>query len=156
MARASGASHSLGPHAAFLDPSGASCLPRIAPTPAEASTLFCWAEAVGPHVAALREGRPVTDEELRAAVATQLQAFAARHADSVTSALALVETAGGVCSPAPSGRLAADSFRPFRMPSLLVADGRLGGISTSIAALESLLLRGYDTVRSLSLRSHDI
>ncbi|CAN4106517.1 unnamed protein product [Withania somnifera] len=34
--------------------------------------------------------------------------------------------------------------RPFRFPAILVGDGRLGGISGTISAYESLKLRGYD------------
>lgn len=34
--------------------------------------------------------------------------------------------------------------RPLRLPGVLVGDGRLGGISTTISAYESLVLRGYD------------
>ncbi|KAL3522081.1 hypothetical protein ACH5RR_014915 [Cinchona calisaya] len=36
--------------------------------------------------------------------------------------------------------------RPFRLPAILVGDGRLGGISGTISAYESLKLRGYDVV----------
>lgn len=36
--------------------------------------------------------------------------------------------------------------RPFRLPGILVGDGRLGGISGTISAYESLKLRGYDIV----------
>lgn len=57
---------------------------------------------------------------------------------------ALVETAGGVHSPGPNGNSQADFYRPLRLPVILVADPRLGGISSSISAYESLLLRGYD------------
>lgn len=56
----------------------------------------------------------------------------------------LLETAGGVHSPAPSGSSQADLYRPLRLPVLLVADHRLGGISSSISAFESLHIRGYD------------
>ncbi|KAL3529061.1 hypothetical protein ACH5RR_008383 [Cinchona calisaya] len=35
---------------------------------------------------------------------------------------------------------------PFRLPAILVGDGRLGGISGTISAYESLKLRGYDVV----------
>ena len=58
--------------------------------------------------------------------------------------MALVETAGGVCSPGPSGNLQCDLMRPMRLPAILVGDGELGGISTTIAALESLHARGYE------------
>jgi dethiobiotin synthetase/adenosylmethionine--8-amino-7-oxononanoate aminotransferase len=34
--------------------------------------------------------------------------------------------------------------RPLRFPGVLVGDGRLGGISTTIGAYESLHSRGYD------------
>ena len=37
-----------------------------------------------------------------------------------------------MASPGPSGTLQADLLRPLRLPALLVADGGLGGISTSI------------------------
>ena len=56
----------------------------------------------------------------------------------------LLETAGGVHSPTPSGSSQADLYRPLRLPVLLVADHRLGGISSSISAFESLHIRGYD------------
>jgi dethiobiotin synthetase/adenosylmethionine--8-amino-7-oxononanoate aminotransferase len=56
----------------------------------------------------------------------------------------LVETAGGVHSPTPSGSSQVDLYRPLRLPICLVADHKLGGISASISAFESLHLRGYD------------
>jgi dethiobiotin synthetase/adenosylmethionine--8-amino-7-oxononanoate aminotransferase len=56
----------------------------------------------------------------------------------------LLETAGGVHSPAPSGNSQADVYRPLRLPILLVADHLLGGISSTISAFESLHARGYD------------
>ena len=57
---------------------------------------------------------------------------------------ALVETAGGVLSPAPSGTLQADLYRPLRIPGILVGDARLGGIGATISAFESLKIRGFD------------
>ena len=56
----------------------------------------------------------------------------------------LLETAGGVHSPTPSGTSQADLYRPIRLPICLVADHKLGGISASISAFESLHVRGYD------------
>lgn len=58
--------------------------------------------------------------------------------------LTIVETAGGVLSPGPSGVPQADIFRPMRLPVILVGDHRLGGIASTISAAESLTLRGYD------------
>lgn len=40
-------------------------------------------------------------------------------------------------------------LRPLRLPAVLVGDGRLGGISSTISAYESLRLRGYDVVAVL-------
>lgn len=65
---------------------------------------------------------------------------------------ALVETAGGVHSPGPNGNSQADLYRPLRLPIVLVADSRLGGISSSISAYESLLVRGYDVQSVLLFR----
>lgn len=56
--------------------------------------------------------------------------------------LCLVEVA---CDHAQSyTALQCDTWRPLRLPGLLVGDGHLGGISTTIGAQECLLLRGYD------------
>ena len=35
-------------------------------------------------------------------------------------------------------------YRPLRLPALLVGEGKLGGISSTLAAYEMLSLRGYD------------
>lgn len=66
--------------------------------------------------------------------------------------MALVETAGGVHSPGPRGNSQVDLYRPLRLPVVLVADSKLGGISASISAYESLLLRGYDVDAVLLFR----
>ncbi|CAM9536742.1 unnamed protein product [Pylaiella littoralis] len=68
--------------------------------------------------------------------------------------LVLVEAAGGVLSPAPSGSLQADAFRPIRLPVLLVGDGKLGGIGVTLSALESLRTRGY-SVLGIALFAQD-
>lgn len=67
--------------------------------------------------------------------------------------LVLVEAAGGVLSPAPSGSLQADAFRPMRLPVLLVGDGKLGGIGGTLSALESLRMRGYSVLGIALIRS---
>lgn len=48
------------------------------------------------------------------------------------------------CAYTLSCALQCDVWRPLRLPGVLVGDGRLGGISSTIAARECLLLRGYD------------
>ena len=57
-------------------------------------------------------------------------------------------TLSGVHSPTLSGTTQLDSYRPLFLPTILVGDSRLGGISSTISAYESLLLRGYivDTI----------
>ena len=89
----------------------------------------------------------VNDEALRRRISTTLDDW---HRDGFS--LALVETAGGVHSPGPNGNSQADLYRPLRLPVVLIADSRLGGISSSISAYESLLLRGYDVQSVLLFR----
>lgn len=55
----------------------------------------------------------------------------------------------GVHSPTPAGTSQAQAYRPLRLPILLVGDSRLGGISSTIAAYESLYIRGYTIDRIL-------
>lgn len=62
----------------------------------------------------------------------------------VNGAYAFLETAGGIYSPVQSGTPQADFYRPLRLPSVLIGDGNLGGISTTMTSYESLLIRGYD------------
>jgi bifunctional dethiobiotin synthetase / adenosylmethionine---8-amino-7-oxononanoate aminotransferase len=49
----------------------------------------------------------------------------------------------GVHSPTLSGSTQADAYRPLFLPTILIGDSKLGGISSTISAYESLLLRGY-------------
>lgn len=46
-------------------------------------------------------------------------------------------------SPTPSGSSQLDCYRPLLLPTILVADSRLGGISSTISSYESLSIRGY-------------
>lgn len=46
-------------------------------------------------------------------------------------------------SPTISGSTQVDAYRPLFFPTILIGDSRLGGISSTISAYESLLLRGY-------------
>eukprot|EP00208_Stichococcus_sp_RCC1054_P000920 CAMPEP_0206139432 /NCGR_PEP_ID=MMETSP1473-20131121/6079_1 /ASSEMBLY_ACC=CAM_ASM_001109 /TAXON_ID=1461547 /ORGANISM="Stichococcus sp, Strain RCC1054" /LENGTH=768 /DNA_ID=CAMNT_0053533229 /DNA_START=85 /DNA_END=2388 /DNA_ORIENTATION=- len=109
----------------------------------KARTVFAWHQPVSPHIAVETEGRPVADSEVQAAVAQELAAFHSVIPQG-QDACALVETAGGVASPGPSGTLQCDLLRGARLPAVLVGDGRLGGISATIAAFEVLRSRGYD------------
>ena len=46
-------------------------------------------------------------------------------------------------SPTLSGSTQVDAYRPLFLPTILIGDSKLGGISSTISAYESLLLRGY-------------
>ncbi len=140
VARLAGGSHALGNHAetaASVHPSS-SALAGVAFQCDDAgpscSTLFAWRQPVSPHLAVEMEGRAVTDESLREAVRSALE--------PAGFDLTVVETAGGVASPAPSGSLQCDALLPLQLPAVLVGDGGLGGISATICAYESLSRRG--------------
>ncbi|KAL6236719.1 hypothetical protein BDW75DRAFT_104400 [Aspergillus navahoensis] len=110
--------------------------------------LYQFDEPVSPHIAAKTFAIP-GDDEILSSVHRTLSDWASNGVG-----FALVETAGGVHSPGPNGNSQADLYRPLRLPIILVADSRLGGISSSISAYESLLLRGYD-VHSVLLFKDD-
>jgi dethiobiotin synthetase/adenosylmethionine--8-amino-7-oxononanoate aminotransferase len=109
-------------------------------------TLFAWRDPVSPHIAVETEGRPVSDTAIVSSLAEELNAF--------NGNVSIVETAGGVGSPGPSGSLQSDILRPLRLPAVLVGDGKLGGISATLTAYESLRIRGYD-VPVIVLMDHE-
>lgn len=119
-------------------------------TDISARTLFQFSQPVSPHLAVIADGQVLADEDIQSRVTQELSSYATNG-----NGIALVETAGGVLSPAPSGIPQADLYRPLRLPVLLVGDYRLGGIATSISAFESLHLRGYD-VGSVVLLEDDV
>jgi dethiobiotin synthetase/adenosylmethionine--8-amino-7-oxononanoate aminotransferase len=108
----------------------------------QVSTLFQFDDAVSSHVAARKAVLVPGDEHINHMLFKQLQGAA----DVLASrqGVAIIETAGGVLSPGPSGTPQADLFRPLRLPTILVGDHRLGGIAATISAAESLIIRGYD------------
>ncbi|KAK9076821.1 hypothetical protein SSX86_005155 [Deinandra increscens subsp. villosa] len=114
-------------------------------------TIFAWKEAISPHLATEREGAVVGDSDVLELLKKCLEI----GVGSEGRVLSLVETAGGVASPGSSGSLQCDLYRPFRLPSILVGDGRLGGISGTISAYESLTIRGYDVV-AIVLEDHGL
>ncbi|KAK2782792.1 hypothetical protein FQN52_000615 [Onygenales sp. PD_12] len=107
---------------------------------ASSKCLYSFSEPVSPHIAA-RGGETPEDEMIVRSISQTVSNWAEEG-----HGFALVETAGGVLSPGPSGSLQADLYRPLRLPVILVGHSNLGGISTSIAAYESLAVRGYDVV----------
>eukprot|EP00639_Heterosigma_akashiwo_P030615 CAMPEP_0194672100 /NCGR_PEP_ID=MMETSP0295-20121207/6231_1 /TAXON_ID=39354 /ORGANISM="Heterosigma akashiwo, Strain CCMP2393" /LENGTH=240 /DNA_ID=CAMNT_0039555719 /DNA_START=61 /DNA_END=780 /DNA_ORIENTATION=- len=110
-------------------------------------TLYGFGSPVSPHVAAEQDGNIVSDKDIIASIEAALREETAGPASAV-----LLEGAGGVLSPGPSGTPQADLFRALRLPCLLVGDGRLGGISATAAAREALLLRGYSVPVLITIR----
>ena len=149
-------------------PSDAGFVTRHAPATSRCTTLFDYTDPVSPHLAAARDGAVTPDTEIVEAVVAEIKVAlgesdeagdgaadgreapaveaARRRGGAKESSLVLVESAGGVLSPAPSGSLQADAFRPLRLPVLLVGDGKLGGIGATLSALESLRMRGYSVL----------
>lgn len=107
-----------------------------------AKTLFAWQTAVSPHLAVELEGRGVSDEQMLMVTAQHMKNFS-NTLSFDSNGLCIVETAGGVASPGPSGSLLCDALQPLLLPALLVGDGRLGGISATLSAIDTLTLRGY-------------
>ncbi|KAL8002602.1 putative dethiobiotin synthase BioD, aminotransferase class-III [Plasmopara halstedii] len=110
----------------------------------QCSTLYSWKNPVSPHLAAQMEGHTITDEKLLELLSDKLESISKMNGANGVDSLVLVETAGGVCSPSASTRFQVDVYRSLRLPVILVGDGKLGGISTTMSALETLLIRGFD------------
>ncbi|KAJ7667394.1 PLP-dependent transferase [Mycena rosella] len=107
--------------------------------------LYRFHVPVSPHLAAqLAAGEEsqkiVPDNTFISSIASHVRRCASRASGP---AHLYVETAGGVHSPALSGTTQLDCYRPLFLPTILVGDSRLGGISATISACESLLMRGY-------------
>lgn len=75
-------------------------------------TLYCWKQAISPHLAAQRENAWVEDEQvvesLRSCFGQRLGKDMCGRKEDVWR---VVETAGGVASPGPSGTLQCDLYR---------------------------------------------
>ncbi|MCL7025998.1 hypothetical protein MKW94_014108 [Papaver nudicaule] len=117
-------------------------------------TICGWKEAISPHLAVQRESGDIEDSWLLDSLQKNFVDGGNDDGDGKRF-WTVVETAGGVASPGPSGSLQCDLYRPFRLPAILVGDGRLGGISGTISAYESLKLRGYD-VAAIIIEDHGL
>lgn len=80
--------------------------------------------------------QPPNDHEIVTAISDQVQKWTRGNQEG-QEGMIIVEGAGGVHSPTPSGTSQSDALRPLRMPVLLVGDPKLGGISATISAWES-------------------
>ncbi|KAI9066093.1 P-loop containing nucleoside triphosphate hydrolase protein [Trametes sanguinea] len=115
----------------------------------QSKCLFRFDDPVSPHLAARRaneiavEKRTVpTDDAFVNAVASHISDCSNTSRHGSLSHM-YVETAGGVHSPTLSGTTQLDAYRPLFLPTVLIGDSRLGGISSTIASYEAMLLRGY-------------
>jgi len=134
--------------------------------------LFLWDTPASPHLASRVENKPVSDGEVISSLQealTYMDKEGGALAEGNANMRTIIETAGGVLSPSsasphnslPSHARAlssdtlesssswgwsaqADLYQPLNIPAVLVGDGRLGGISCTLSALESLIFRGYD------------
>ncbi|GAA6003077.1 uncharacterized protein JCM10292_000328 [Rhodotorula paludigena] len=159
------ASLALGEQVAYLKPVGTGSgdgddelhLQRFAPK-AKTACLFHFDEPVSPHLAVERAASGLSQVATKAPTDAEFAAAVGRFAHSYSQEVAgkrsslYIESAGGVHSPTLSGTSQLDAFRPLLPPTLLIASAALGGISTTISAYESLLLRGYDVDAVLVFR----
>jgi dethiobiotin synthetase/adenosylmethionine--8-amino-7-oxononanoate aminotransferase len=118
-------------------------------------TLFKFDAPASPHLASRQEDSPVSDKQVLDALFSELGASKAE--------VTWIETAGGVLSPGPSSPSNQNAYHAMNAPRwgwvpqanlyqpligqvqvVLIGDGRLGGISATLSAIESLLVRGYD------------
>jgi bifunctional dethiobiotin synthetase / adenosylmethionine---8-amino-7-oxononanoate aminotransferase len=118
-------------------------------------TLFKFETPASPHLASRWEASPVSDADVLDALTHEIERS--------ESEVMWIETAGGVMSPGPSSPMneshhhakndlewgwvpQSNLYQPFLglVQVVLVGDGRLGGISSTLSAIESLIIRGYD------------
>ena len=116
-------------------------------------TIHHWSPAISPHLAAALEGHEEGDDELVRRLQNEIGVF--ENAASGKDSFVVVETAGGVLTPGPSRTLQADIYRRLRLPLVLVGDSKLGGISTTLSAIESLRLRGYSIHAVIMIETED-
>ncbi len=145
--------------------------------------LFHWQTPTSPHAASRLEHQPTSDAEVLdklTLVLTDISATKNGSEPLIPSTTTWIETAGGVLSPSSASPLnrsprhasstdattstansswgwttQADLYQPLAGISqvVLVGDGRLGGISCTLSALESLTLRGYTVAAIVFLSS---
>jgi dethiobiotin synthetase len=113
----------------------------IAPTTEAITAITPWrfAAPISPHLAARREGRSVSREDV---------VRFCREAGADVRAIRLIEGAGGVMSPMTSDATCLDLIADLGDPVILVTGTYLGALSHTLTALEAL--RGRDaTVRGI-------
>ena len=73
-------------------------------------TMYAWREAISPHLAAEKEGGAVPDNVLLEVLGRCL-GIGSEDGGGKVDVWTVVETAGGVASPGPSGTLQCDLYR---------------------------------------------
>ncbi|KAF9922068.1 hypothetical protein FBU30_007842 [Linnemannia zychae] len=106
----------------------------------ETKGLYAYPDPVSPHIAT---PNPPPDSEVLQATINAIRTFK-QSIGQGEKGWALLETAGGVNSPIMSGVLQSKFYRPLRLPTVLIGDSHLGGISTTLTSYESLHQYGYD------------
>ena len=139
-----------------------------------ATTLFRWETPASPHFAARFEKKPVSDKEVAESLNGHLDKLETDIEVGESSSI-WIETAGGVMSPSSSSPQnqdphhsmdaasgwgwvpQADLYKSFqdRSSVVLIGDGRLGGISSTLTALEALMHRNYTVGGILLIRGDD-
>ncbi|KAI9269771.1 pyridoxal phosphate-dependent transferase [Helicostylum pulchrum] len=105
----------------------------------KSTTLYTYPEPVSPHIAT---DKPPQDEVVLSRVKQQMLDYVRQQKKN--GSYFFLETAGGIHSPVMSGTPQVDFYRTLRLPTILVGDSQLGGISTTLTSFESLMMRGYD------------
>lgn len=128
-----------------------------APDVFSTNTLYNFTDTVSPHIAAQMSGAEVPeDQTIVDRVQKEIKAFNIEgnlEPKTFFGKWMFIETAGGVLTPLPSGKTQADVYSKLRLPVVLIGDSKLGGISQTISAYESLRLRGYDIALVLLFES---
>jgi len=147
------------------------CMPNANESNFNSRTLFRWELPASPHLASRIGNMPKSDAEVLSSLENAIVS-ANGSTTGTGSSVVYVETAGGVLSPSSASPLnnsprhskgtlhysdksgqdslswgwstQADLYQASHLPVLLVGDGRLGGISSTLTSLESLIIRGYD------------
>ncbi|PKY27118.1 PLP-dependent transferase [Rhizophagus irregularis] len=105
------------------------------------NSLYKYKKPVSPHLAINKNFIP--NDEI---VLNKIKSYISKcyNESLINGGRLFLETAGGVSSPIMSGTIQSEFYRVLRLPTILVGDSNLGGISTTLSSYESLLLRGYD------------
>ena len=142
--------------------------------------LFQWETPTSPHKASILEGLPRSDQQVLDALQAQIASIS-RSGGSATTYIetaggvlspscaspennhpkhAQTVSSDQPTTPDDSSRTwgwvtQGDLYQPIlgHAPVVLVGDGRLGGISCTLSALESLIVRGYDIAALILLET---